>query len=733
MMMTGSTSHARVLIIGGGSAGISVAARLQRAGEDGIVLVEPSDVHYYQPAWSLVAAGIVPLDSTVKPEAHVVPSGVAWVRTSATGIDVDSRTARLANGSRISYDVLVLASGIELHWDGIPGLQDALRTDHVTSNYSFDLPEKTWRMIRELTSGTAVFTIPTGLVKCPSAGQKIAYLAADYWRKKGVLGNIRIILAVPGPRIYGLDEFSDILDGVAADYGIEVRTETELVDIDSAGQRITLKDLADESTETIHYDALHVVPPQSAAAWIAESGLSDGSPGGWVNVDPKTLQHPEHPEIFALGDNANTPNGKTGSAVRDQVPVVARNVSARLRGAQPREECSGYAACPITVGDHKVFLAAADYSRKYTPNLPFMKVPKPRRSMWLLKRYGLGPPVLARHARGTGLDRARGLPRHPGDDRVGQLHGPLLGDPVAHPVQLDEPVVAVDVPPGQGRTAATERRVVVAPHECGGHTHARGGRPGRGERQGPIPAEAAPHGAVGDHLGAVPLDHLGGHAHPGERPCWTGPGGGEDEFRNHRELEETHVPGPQQLVGDHHRLEERRRVGHRDGGQRPDTPRMSAGDAPRHRSTPVMPHHVGVGQAGRVEQRDHVTDQLRHPVRASPAGPGGGAVAALVERDRAEPVGVQQRRDTVPAGDALREAVQEDDRLAVHRARVDRAQLHAVPLDVDHRRSRLNHGHTPCGRHARGSPAWPAAPMRRAPAGCPSPATSGVRRTSRNN
>src|SRR5690625_245195 len=146
-MSTQPHRHARVLIIGGGAGGISVAARLRRANERGIVVVEPSDVNYYQPGFSLVGAGIIRRRSTVRPQVQVIPKGVRWVRAAVTRIDPHARQAHLDNGDLISYETLVLAAGIELHWDKIPGMVEALKTKWVSSNYSFDHAEKTWSII----------------------------------------------------------------------------------------------------------------------------------------------------------------------------------------------------------------------------------------------------------------------------------------------------------------------------------------------------------------------------------------------------------------------------------------------------------------------------------------------------------------------------------------------------------------------------------------------------------
>lgn len=382
--------HFQVLIIGAGTAGISVAARLRRAGVERIGILDPSGVHYYQPLWTLIGGGCAPARASHRPMASVIPDGVDWVETSAVAVDPEAHTVACADGGTIGYDYLVACPGIQLDWDRIPGMAEALNTPAVSSNYRFDLTGKTWAAIQGLRSGTAVFTMPSAPMKCAGAPQKIAYLAADYWRQQGVLDDIRVVLVLPTPGMFGVPVFAKELARVAADYGIEVHLNSEAVEIDPSAQQVVIADNEKHSRETIHYDFLHVVPPQSAPDWVKTSPLADPeNAGGYIEVDKHTMQHTRYPDVFALGDAGSTPNSKTGAAIRKQAPVVVENLLARMRGRTPTASYDGYASCPLTTSRHTMLLAEFDYTMEPRPTFPVIDTTKERRDMWYLKRYGL--------------------------------------------------------------------------------------------------------------------------------------------------------------------------------------------------------------------------------------------------------------------------------------------------------------------------------------------------------
>ena len=387
--MSAAAKH-QILIIGGGTAGITVSARLLRKGFTDVAVMEPSDKHYYQPMWTLVGGGQAAADSTERPEASVMPGKATWIRKSAAAVDPDNNTVSCDDGSVYGYDVLVVCPGIQLDWDKTDGLTEALGRNGVSSNYRYDLAPKTWDLIRQTRSGSAVFMMPSGPMKCAGAPQKIAYLAADHWRKEGVLKDIDIHLVVPTPRIFGIPAIADNLDKVIAGYGIQLHTMSEITAVDADSRKVTVSAVGEGGTDTmLNFDMLHAVPRQSAPDWIKAGPLSTGEPTGYVEVDKHTMQHVRYPNVFALGDAGSTPNSKTGAAIRKQAPAVVANIDALLAGRPLPGSYDGYASCPIVTSTHDMLLAEFDYDFNLRPSFPGLNPAEPHRAYWYLKKYGL--------------------------------------------------------------------------------------------------------------------------------------------------------------------------------------------------------------------------------------------------------------------------------------------------------------------------------------------------------
>ncbi|WP_164011060.1 NAD(P)/FAD-dependent oxidoreductase [Pyxidicoccus trucidator] len=383
----------RVLIIGGGTAGICVAARLARSGQKDVAIIEPSRHHYYQPLWTLVGAGEADIEDTVRDEASLIPRGVKWLHDAAEEVDPVRKEVRTRGGLRLGYDFLVVAPGIQLDWDKVTGLREALKTEHVSSNYDVQLAPKTWQLLQRFQGGTALFTHPSTPVKCAGAPQKIMYLAADHFRRTGLSERSKVIFGSGAKVIFGVKPFAAVLEGVVERYGIDTRFEHNLVAVDGAKREAIFETTREGQKErvTLEYDLLHVTPPQSAPDFIKRSPLAwrEGACAGWVKADKYTLQHPDFPDVFALGDASDLPTSRTGAAVRKQAPVLVDNLLAVMAGRPLPSRYDGYASCPLTTGYGKLLLAEFDYDGKPTPSFPLIDTLQERRDMWLMKKYGL--------------------------------------------------------------------------------------------------------------------------------------------------------------------------------------------------------------------------------------------------------------------------------------------------------------------------------------------------------
>ena len=220
----------------------------------------------------------------------------------------------------------------------------------------------------------------------PEPPRRSAYLAADYWRKQGVLKDIDVHLVVPGARIFGIPAIADSLDKVIANYGITLHTESEMKTMDADARKVAISAVGPSGSDTmLPYDMLHVVPRQSAADWIKPSPLSTGDAGGYVEIDKHTMQHVRYPNVFALGDAASSPNAKTGAAMRKQAPVVVENIDAYIKGRPFTGSYDGYSSCPIVTSSHEMLLAEFDYDLNLEPSFPVLDPTTPHRAYWYLK------------------------------------------------------------------------------------------------------------------------------------------------------------------------------------------------------------------------------------------------------------------------------------------------------------------------------------------------------------
>jgi len=374
------------VIVGGGTAGLSVAARLTKLKDLDVIIIEPSEKHYYQPLWTLVGGGILPKEASERNEQDYVPSGAKWIKDKVTEfLPHENAVLTTANG-KISYDFLIVAPGIQIDWDKIKGLPETIGKDGVCSNYSYETVDSTWQFIRSLKGGNAIFTQPNTPIKCGGAPQKIAYLAEDYFRRNGLRDKVTVKFISGMPSIFSVPRYAAALMKHCEEKGIETKFKYNLVEIRPKSKEAIFNHVETGEELIEKYDLLHVTPPMSAPDFIKRSPLANEA--GWVDVDKYTLQHNKFPNIFSLGDASSLPTSKTGAAIRKQVPVLVKNLQHAIKGEPLSAKYNGYTSCPLVTGYRSLILAEFDYDLKPQETFPFDQS-KERYSMYLLKRYVL--------------------------------------------------------------------------------------------------------------------------------------------------------------------------------------------------------------------------------------------------------------------------------------------------------------------------------------------------------
>lgn len=380
-------NHHQIVIVGGGTAGITVAARLKNADASlDVAVIEPSEKHYYQPLWTLVGGGMFEADESARNEAELIPYGVNWIKKRVASFSPAANSITTDDGETIGYDYLVVAPGIQINWDQVKGLKESVGKDGVCSNYSIDTVASTWKFIRELKQGVALFTQPAGAVKCGGAPQKICYLAEDHFRRTGVRDNVDVIFTLAGPRLFAVDRYRIVLEQVCQRKKVEPRYRHNLVEIRPASKEAVYRHMDTDEELVIKYDMIHVTPPMSAPDFVAQSELAGET--GWVEVDKHTLQHTRFPNVYGLGDASSLPTSKTGAAIRKQAPVLVANLLASMNQQSPTASYDGYTSCPVVTGYDSLVLAEFDYSGQPAETFPFEQ-DKERFSMFMFKKFGL--------------------------------------------------------------------------------------------------------------------------------------------------------------------------------------------------------------------------------------------------------------------------------------------------------------------------------------------------------
>ncbi|OSX65221.1 hypothetical protein POSPLADRAFT_1178892 [Postia placenta MAD-698-R-SB12] len=395
---TDSKDKYKIVVVGAGSGGLTVANqiynRFRAAGtplnEGDIAIVDAADYHYYQPGWTLVGSGLKQKTETRRPLKSLIPSHLAHISETVKEFSPSKSSITTQSGRTVSYESLIVATGLQINWDNISGLSKALAdsTSGVSSIYSYETCDKVWSDVEALRSGKAVFTQPAGVVKCAGAPQKIMWMAWDRYQKTGRGDQISVDFYTGTPTMFGVKKYSDELEKLRVSRGVGGYFQHNLVSVDSGNHKATFKKPGG-STVDVDYTLLHVTPQMGPLDVIKKSPLADEA--GWVAVDNATLQHtnPEYKNVWAIGDCSSLPTSKTAAAITAQAPVLTENLySVVSTGKTANAQYDGYTSCPLLTGYGQLMLAEFKYGLEPKESLAqyFGDQATPRRAFYHLKK-----------------------------------------------------------------------------------------------------------------------------------------------------------------------------------------------------------------------------------------------------------------------------------------------------------------------------------------------------------
>lgn len=419
-----SDAQGKIVIVGGGAGGIMAMAKLRSAlTNPDITIIAPNETHIYQPGQVFMAAGEYTYEDIVKQNSDFIPDDVTWIKDAVQTFDPDNNKVILRSGDEVAYDYLVVATGLQYHYDWIDGLSEDLIGKHGISSVYLNDVEKgtadggsiTWEWFNKLRDAAksskpkVIYTQPNTPIKCGGAPQKMLYLSADYLKEAGV--ESELVFATSGGKLFGAVPAVDkeLNEVVQPRYGnITNKFAHNLVAIDAENKKATfehkytIKGEYDEDIEEyeiitkvdrveMDYDFIHITPPMAAVDAVANSPLAwqQGSAKGWLEVNKETLQHRRYSNVFGIGDICGIPIGKTGGSVRHHAPIMAANLIAQMEGKKPKELFDGYTVCPLKTQYGKIILAEFNY-KGAAPSFP-LAVEEPRWMWWAFDLYMLKP------------------------------------------------------------------------------------------------------------------------------------------------------------------------------------------------------------------------------------------------------------------------------------------------------------------------------------------------------
>jgi len=405
------TKPLRLVIIGGGMAGTTLAYRLSRAITwPKITVFEPlRNSAWYQPGLTMMGMGVWCEKHLEYQREAFIPKGVTWIESAVVSVDPVHQHVKDARGEETPYDYLIVASGAVLEYGEIEGLEGTLASLEmvekkapwmddpcVGSVYYFhgasQLHEQFMTIVQKavaLKEGklTILFTQQSIAVKSPAGGKSVLFGLLQKLKDAKVREKVEIIVTSGDGRLSANESYDAMYQKILKREGI-VFKPFALSKVDLVSQTAYF-----HTGESQRYDYLHITPSMRADAMLEKSGLTNQE--GWVEVEASTLQHQRFNTIFAVGDVAGTSVLKTGAAIAEQVKTVVNAIRSIDEGEKPNAVYEGYGCDTLLcIKKQQVLFEAYDKRGKPLAVVEWMNPLKGYELYWYLNSYLLKPYVM---------------------------------------------------------------------------------------------------------------------------------------------------------------------------------------------------------------------------------------------------------------------------------------------------------------------------------------------------
>ncbi len=352
-----------LLILGAGTAGTMVAARMRRLLDDDewrITIVDQFETHYYQPGFLFIPFGMYSKNDVVKPKRDFIPAGVELIFAPIEAIEPEQNRVKLAGDRTLTYDFLVIATGAKTHPEQTPGLQEHEWRKSVHEFYTIEGALALAKHLRNWPGGRLVLNVVENPIKCPVAPLEFLMLADWFFHEQGIRDRVELIYATPLPGAFTKPIASRHLGNILEQKNIRVVPDFMIERVEPDAKKIVAYD-----EQEVEYDLLVSVPLNMGDDVVGRSGLGDAL--NFIPVDKHTFLSSKYSNLFVLGDAAAIPTSKAGSVAHFAVDCFAENFLRYIDGLEMQPTFDGHANCFIESGFNKGLLIDFNYDVEPLP------------------------------------------------------------------------------------------------------------------------------------------------------------------------------------------------------------------------------------------------------------------------------------------------------------------------------------------------------------------------------